>query len=76
LFWRVKEELTGLSLDKDNLIETMVGVTITIDADAFATAMRQKFECCEKCIRIDIGYTKKRQIIKTFLALTVIFLFQ
>jgi hypothetical protein len=31
----------GLSLDKDNLTETFLGVTTTIAADKFATAMRQ-----------------------------------
>jgi hypothetical protein len=41
LFWRVKEELTGLSLDKDNLTEALVGVTMTIAADEFTTAIRQ-----------------------------------
>jgi hypothetical protein len=41
LFWRVKEELMGLSLDKDNLTETLVGVTMTITTDEFATAIRQ-----------------------------------
>jgi hypothetical protein len=42
LFWRVKEELTaGLSIDEHSLIETWVGVTTTIAADEFATAIRQ-----------------------------------
>jgi hypothetical protein len=41
LFWRVKVELMGLSLDKDSLTETLVGVTITIAADEFAKAIRQ-----------------------------------
>jgi hypothetical protein len=41
LFWRVKGELTGLSLDKDSLAETLVGVTTTIAADEFATTVRQ-----------------------------------
>jgi hypothetical protein len=31
----------GLSLDKDNLTETFVGVTTTIATDEFATAIRQ-----------------------------------
>jgi hypothetical protein len=39
-FWRVKEELTGLSLDLDSLKETLVGVIRTITADEFATAIR------------------------------------
>ncbi len=47
LFWRVKEELTGLSLDKDSLMETRVGVTMTIAADEFATAIRQSLKCCK-----------------------------
>jgi hypothetical protein len=59
LFWRVKEELTGLSLDKNNLTDPLIGVTMTIAAEEFATTIRQWFECCEKCIPIDIGYTKK-----------------
>jgi hypothetical protein len=41
LFWRVKKELASLSLDKDNLTETLVGVTMTIATDEFATAIRQ-----------------------------------
>jgi hypothetical protein len=41
LFWRVKGDLTGLSLDKDSLTETLVGVTTTIATDEFATAARQ-----------------------------------
>jgi hypothetical protein len=41
LFWRVKGDLMGLSLDKDSLTETLVGVTMTIAADEFATAVRQ-----------------------------------
>jgi hypothetical protein len=31
----------GISLDKDNLTETFIGVTTTIAADEFATAIRQ-----------------------------------
>jgi hypothetical protein len=38
----------GLSLVKDSLTETLAGVTTTIVADEFATAVRQGFECCEK----------------------------
>jgi hypothetical protein len=42
LFWRAKEELrASLSLDKDNLTETFIGVTTTIAADEFAAAIRQ-----------------------------------
>jgi hypothetical protein len=41
LFWRVKGDLMGLSVDKDSLTETLVGVTTTIAADEFATAVRQ-----------------------------------
>jgi hypothetical protein len=41
LFWRVKEELTGNSLDKDSLMEIWAGVTMTITAEEFATASRQ-----------------------------------
>jgi hypothetical protein len=40
-FLFVLEELTGLTLDKDILTETLVGVTTTIAADEFATAIRQ-----------------------------------
>jgi hypothetical protein len=40
LFRRVKGELMGHSLDKDSLIEILVGVTTTIAADEFATAVR------------------------------------
>jgi hypothetical protein len=55
----VKEELTGLSLGKDSLKETLVGVIRTFTSEKFTTATRQCFECWEKCIRIDIGYKKK-----------------
>jgi hypothetical protein len=34
-------EAESLFLDKDNLTETFVGVTLTIAADEFATAIRQ-----------------------------------
>jgi hypothetical protein len=34
-------EAESLFLDKDNLTETIVGVTTTIAADEFATAIRQ-----------------------------------
>jgi hypothetical protein len=59
LFWRVKEELTDLSLGKDSLKETLVGVISTFTSEKFATATRRYFECREKCIRIDIGYKRK-----------------
>ncbi len=58
MFWRVKEELTDLSLGKDSLKETLVGVIRTFTSEKFATA-RRCFECREKCIRIDIGYKRK-----------------
>jgi hypothetical protein len=41
LFWRVKEELRGLSLDKDSLMEILVGVTTTIISDELAITIRQ-----------------------------------
>jgi hypothetical protein len=41
LFWRVKGDLMGLSLDKDNLTETLVEVTMTIAANELATAVRR-----------------------------------
>jgi hypothetical protein len=59
LFWRVKEELTDLSLGKDNLKETLVGVIRTFTRAELTTATRWCFECWEKCIQIDIGYKKK-----------------
>jgi hypothetical protein len=59
LFWRVKEELTDLSLGKDSLKETLVGVIRTFTSEKFAMVTRQCFECREKCIRIDIGYKRK-----------------
>jgi hypothetical protein len=58
-FWRVKEELTDLSLGKDSLKETFVGVIRTFTSEKFATATRRCFECRERCIRIDIGYKRK-----------------
>ncbi len=36
-----KGDLTGLSLDKDSLTETLVGVTTTVITDKFSTAIRQ-----------------------------------
>jgi hypothetical protein len=39
LFWRMKEEQTGLSLDEDSLTETLVGVTMNITTDEFATTV-------------------------------------
>ncbi len=59
MFWRVKEELTDLSLGKDSLKETLVGVIRTFTTEKFATATRQCFECQEKCIQIDIGFKRK-----------------
>jgi hypothetical protein len=55
----VKEELTDLSLGKDSLKETLVGVIRTFTSEKFAMATRQCFECREKCIQIDIGYKRK-----------------
>jgi hypothetical protein len=55
----VKEELTDLSLGKDILKETFVGVIRTFTSEKFATATRRCFECRERCIRIDIGYKRK-----------------
>jgi hypothetical protein len=46
----VKEELTDLSLGKDSLKETMVGVIRTCTSEKFATATRRCFESREKCI--------------------------
>ncbi len=59
MFWRVKEDLTDLSLGKDSLKETLVGVIRTFTSKKFTTATRQCFECWEKCIRIDIGTRRK-----------------
>jgi hypothetical protein len=50
LFLRVKEELTDLSLGKDNLKETLVGVIRTFTSEKFPMANRRCFECWEKCI--------------------------
>jgi hypothetical protein len=55
LFWRVKEELAGLSLDEDSLKKTWLGVIQTITANQFATDFRQWFERCKKYIRIEGG---------------------
>jgi hypothetical protein len=41
LYWRVKEELRDLSLGKDNLKETLVGVIRTFTIEKFATATTQ-----------------------------------
>jgi hypothetical protein len=40
LFWRVKEELTDLSLGKDSFKETLVGVIRTFTSEKFAAATR------------------------------------
>jgi histone-lysine N-methyltransferase SETMAR len=50
LFWRVKEELAGRSLDEGTLKKTWEGVTRNNAAEEFATAFRWWYERCEKCV--------------------------
>ncbi len=59
LFKRVKEELAGQSLDEGTLKTTWEWVVRSITAEEFATAFRQWYKRCEKCVRIGGGYVEK-----------------
>jgi hypothetical protein len=59
LFRRMKEELTGVTLDHSTLKKKWEGVTRSISADEFATDFWRWFERCQNCIEISGGYVKK-----------------
>ncbi len=59
LFLPVKTELAGVSLDHNTLKKEWEGVTRRIGAEEFATAFRQWYERCQKCIEIGGGYVEK-----------------
>ncbi len=50
LFQRMKEDLTGLSLDGSSLKKLLEGVIRTINIDEFVTALRQcRFSVFKHC---------------------------
>ncbi len=59
LFGRVKEKLTGLTLDQNTIKKTWEGVTRSIASDEFATAFRRWYERCQKCVEIGGDYVEK-----------------
>ncbi len=59
LFWRVKYELAGITLDHSSLKKEWERVTRSISADEFATAFQRWYERCQKCIDIGGGYVEK-----------------
>ncbi len=58
LFPRVKEQLAGLTLDR-NKIKMWEGVTRAIAPEEFATTFWQRYERCQKCIKISGGDVEK-----------------
>jgi histone-lysine N-methyltransferase SETMAR len=59
LFRRVKEKLTGLTLDQNTIKKTWAGVTRSIAPEEFAIAFRRWYERCEKCVEIGGDYVEK-----------------
>jgi hypothetical protein len=59
LFWRVKEELSGIQLTLESLKNTWVGVIRSIGVAKFATAFRCWLDRCNKCIQRIEGYVNK-----------------
>jgi hypothetical protein len=54
----VKEQLAGLTLDR-NKIKMWEGVTRAISPEEFATTFWQRYERCQKCIKISRGDVEK-----------------
>jgi hypothetical protein len=59
LFRRVKEQLSGISLNQETLKKNWEGVMRTITVEDFAAAFVSWLERCEKCIRIGGDYVEK-----------------
>jgi hypothetical protein len=71
LFPRVKEQLSGISLNQETLKKNWEGVMQTIAVEEFAPAFLSWLECCEKCIQIGGDYVKKLYEINALLSLTI-----
>jgi hypothetical protein len=74
-FWGVKEVLAGAVLTLESFKKIWEGVSQNIDIDQFATAVRWSLDCCNKCIRLNNGLTKKSSEINTLLTISILFLF-
>jgi hypothetical protein len=59
LFWRVKEQLMGLTLDQNTIKKTWEGVMRAIATEEFATAFWRWYERCQKCVEISCDFVKK-----------------
>ena len=59
LFPKLKKELAGHHMSKDNFKTIWEGVSRTVAAEDFATAFRQWYERCQKCVDIEGGYVEK-----------------
>jgi hypothetical protein len=74
-FWSVKEVLAGALLTLESFKKIWEGVSRNINLDQFATAVRRQLDCCNKCIWLNNGLTKKSSEINTLLTKTILFLF-
>ena len=59
LFPTVKKELAGLTLTPTTFKKSWEGAVRTITEEGFATAFRQWYERCQKCVRIAGDYVEK-----------------
>ena len=59
LFPKLKMELAGRHLSKDDFKTTWDGVSRTVAAEDFAAAFRRWYERCQKCVDIGGGYVEK-----------------
>ena len=59
LFPKLKKELAGRHLSKDDFKTIWEGVSRTVAAEDFAAAFRRWYERCQKCVDIGGGYVEK-----------------
>jgi hypothetical protein len=74
-FLGVKEVLAGAVLTLESFKKIWGGVGRNIDIDQFATAFSRGLDCCNKCIWLNNGLTKKSSEINILLTITLLFLF-
>jgi hypothetical protein len=58
-FPKVKRELVGLTLTQNTFKKEWEGDLRTLSEADFATAFRQWYECCKKCVDIAMSTLKK-----------------
>ena len=59
LFPKLKKELGGHHMSKDDFKTIWEGVSRTVAAEDFAAAFRRWYERCQKCVDIGGGYVEK-----------------